>query len=145
MKNVFLALFLFISLTALAQEKKERRPQGDKLTKEQKVDFQVKRMTKDLNLDEKQAKEVRAIVTKEVEKREAKRAEVKEQQAKKKEEMKAKMKEEQAAVAAEMKKVLTAEQYAKWEKLREERKENRQEKMSERMGKRKLKDHPEDN
>lgn len=145
MKNVFLALLMFVGITTLAQEKRERRPEGDKLTKEQKVDFQVKRMTKDLNLDEKQAKEVRALVTKEVEKREAKRAEMKEQKEKKKEEMKAKMKEEQAAVAAEMKKILSAEQYTKWEKLREERRENRKEKMAEKREKRKLKDGPEDN
>lgn len=138
MKKLFLALLLLIGLTTWAQEKRERRPEGDRLTKEEKVDLQVKRMTKDLDLNEKQAKEVRALVTKEVEKREAKKAEMSEEKKAKREAMKAKMKEAQAAHSAEMKKILTPEQFAKWEKLREERKDKLKERMAERRGKGKL-------
>ena len=148
MRKVIFALALFIGVTATAQEKKERRGDGEKLSKEERIDRQVKKMTTDLSLNEKQAKEVRAIVTKEVEKREAKRAEAKETEAKRREEMKAKMEEmkkEQAAVDAEMKKVLTDEQYAKWQKQREERKDNFKEKMAERRGKRGAKKAPTDN
>jgi Spy/CpxP family protein refolding chaperone len=130
MRNVFLALLLFVGITTLAQEKR-----GAKLTSEEKVDLQVKRMTRDLSLNEKQVKEVRAIVAKEVEKRDAKRTEVKEQKSKKREEMKSKMQEEQAALAADMKKILTAEQYTKWEKQREEKKSKLKERMGERRGK----------
>ena len=85
-------------------------------------------MTKDLDLNEKQTREVRALVTKEVEKREA---------------IKIQMQAEKEAVSVEMKKILTAEQYAKWEKNREEKIENFKEKMSERKEKRKSQALPE--
>lgn len=134
MKNVFLALLLLVSITTLAQDKKERRPEREKLTKEQKVDLQVKKMTKDLALNEKQSQEVRAIVTKEVEKREAKRAELKELKEKKREEIQTKIKEERAILSAEMKKILTAEQFTKWEKSRDEKKAKMKEKMGDRRG-----------
>lgn len=138
MKNVFLALLLFVSITTLAQEKKGKRIEGEKLTKEQKVDFQVKRMTKDLDLNEKQAKEIRAIVTKEVEKREAKKAEMDKKKEQVKAERLAEAKENQAALSSDMKKILTPDQFAKWEKNREEKKAKVKVRMSERRGKGKL-------
>ena len=138
MKRVFLAALLLIGITTWAQEKEIRKGDREKLTKEQKVDLQVKRMTKDLVLNEKQVKDMKALVTKEVEKREAKREEmkqVKEEREQRRAELKAQMEKEQAATAVEMKKILTPEQYAKWEKLREERKANVREKMMERREK----------
>jgi periplasmic protein CpxP/Spy len=119
MKKLFLALLLLVGITTWAQGKRERRPEGDRLTKEEKVDLQVKRMTKDLDLNEKQAKEVRTLVTKEVEKREAKRAEMTEEKKVKREAMKTEMKEAQAAHSAE----------------RDERKDKLKERMAERRGK----------
>ena len=142
MKKVIVAALLVVGITAFAQEKDGKPAGREKLTTEQKVDFQVKRLTKDLDLNEKQAKDVRALVTKEVEKREARRAEMQEAKAKKGEEMKAQMDREQAAVSEDMKKVLTPEQFAKWEKIHEERKENFKEKMAERREKRKSQDLP---
>ena len=158
MKNLFLAVVLFVGLTTFAQEKKgERREQ---ITSDERVDLQVKRLTKELTLDEKQVKEVRILVAKEVEKREAKRTEM---QAKKsenekmarpsKEEMEARkadmearkaemetrkteMKKEKDNMKAEMKKVLTAEQYTKWEQKLEDRKEKMVEKVKEKRAKR---------
>lgn len=143
MKKVIVAALLVVGMTAFAQEKEGRRAGREKLTTEQKVDFQVKKMTKDLDLNEKQAKDVSVLVTKEVEKREAKRAEMQNLKAKKRAEMKAQIEAEQVAVSADMKKILTAEQYAKWEKIRDERKENFKEKMAERREKRKSQDIPE--
>ena len=140
MKKVFLAVLLVVGLTTFAQEKEGRK---EKLTPEQKVDFQVKRMTKDLDLNEKQAKEVRVLVTKEVTKREAKRAKKKEDKAQERSEMKAEILANQAAMGSDMKKILTAEQYTKWEKNREKRKANFKEKMAERKGKRKSQELPE--
>ena len=110
------------------QEKEGRRAGKEKLTSEQKVNLQVKKMTKDLDLNEKQTKDVRALVAKQVEKREA---------------IKAQMQAEKEAVTVEMKKILTAEQYAKWEKNRDEKIENFKEKMSERKEKRKSQALPE--
>ena len=143
MKKVFLAALLVVGITAFAQEKERKRDGREKLTPEQKIDFQVKKLTKDLSLNEKQVKEVSVLVAKEVEKREAKRTEMKELKAKKRAEMKAQMETEQAAVSSEMKKILTAEQFAKWEKIREERKEKVKEKMAERREKRKSPELPE--
>lgn len=143
MKKVFLAVLLVVGITAFAQEKEGRsggRREGkEKLTTEQKVDFQVKKMTKDLGLNDKQANEVKAIVTKEVQKREAKRAEMKAVKEKERAEMKATMEKEHAAVSADMKKILTPEQFAKWEKNREERKEKMKERIMERREKKDLK------
>jgi hypothetical protein len=132
MKKVLLAIVLFVSITAMAQEKKAP---AKKLTTEQKVDFQVKRLTKDLDLNETQVKELRALVTKEVEKREAKIAEMKQKKEQNKEARIAEHKEQQAAFAADMKKILTPEQFTKWEKSREENKSKMKERIMERRGK----------
>jgi protein CpxP len=128
MKKLIVAALLVVGMTTFAQEKEGRIPGKEKLTSEQKVNLQVKKMTKYLGLNETQTKEIRVLVTKEVEKREAKI-----------EEMKAQRKAEQAAVSSDMKKILTPEQYAKWEKNREEKKES----IKEKMAKRKSKDIPE--
>ena len=59
------------------------------------------------------------------------------------EDIKAQIQAEKEAVSVEMKKILTPEQYAKWEKNREEKIENFKEKMSERKEKRKSQALPE--
>ena len=128
MKKLIVAALLVVGLTTYAQEKEGRSSGKEKLTSEQKVNLQVKKMTKDLDLNEKQTKDVRALVAKQVEKREA---------------IKVQMQAEKEAVSVEMKKILTAEQYAKWEKNREEKIENFKEKMSERKEKRKSQALPE--
>ena len=142
MKKVIVAALLVVGMTAFAQEKEGKKAGREKLTSEQRVDFQVKRLTKDLDLNEKQIKDVRVLVSKEVEKREAKRAAMKDLNEKKREEMKAQREAEQAGVSEDMRKILTAEQYAKWGKSREEKKEQMKEKMTERREKRKSHDFP---
>ena len=130
MKKLILAALLVVGLTTYAQEKEGRKAGREKLTSEQKVDLQVKKMTKNLDLNEKQTKDIRALVTKQVEKRE---------------DIKAQIQAEKEAVSVEMKKILTAEQYAKWEKNRDEKIENFKEKMSERKEKRKSQTLPKSN
>jgi Spy/CpxP family protein refolding chaperone len=130
MKKLIVAALLVVGLTTYAQEKEGRRAGKEKLTSEQKVNLQVKKMTKDLDLNEKQTKDVRALVAKQVEKREA---------------IKIQMQAEKEAVSVEMKKILTAEQYAKWKKNRDEKIENFKEKMSERKEKRKSQALPKSN
>lgn len=135
MKKVFLAIVMLVGLTTWAQEKEGRRGDSENRSPEQRVDFQVKRMSQDLNLNEKQISEVRALITKESAIREAKKAEMKEKRAMKandRKAAKANMEKERASADAEMKKILTPEQYAKWDKIREERKANMKEKMMER-------------
>ena len=146
MKKVIVAALLVVGLTTFAQEKEAKKALEERLTKEQKVDFQVKKLTKDLDLNEKQAKDMRVLVTKQVDKRETKIAEMrakKEEKAQNREELRANMEKDQAANKEEMQKILTPEQFAKWEKIRDERKENFKEKMAERREKRKSQDLPE--
>ncbi|MFN7674548.1 hypothetical protein [Flavobacterium sp.] len=141
MKKLVVAFLLIVGITAMAQEKEMKRPNGDKfasLTPEQKVEYQVKKMSKDLSLNDKQVKEVKALVTKEVEKRNAIKAEMKALQAKQRIEMKAKIDEEYAAMSNEMRKILTSEQFTKWEKIHEERREKMKEKMKEKRENKKI-------
>ncbi len=74
MKKLFAVALLIIGITAFAQEKQGKRGGREKLSTEQKVDLHVKKMTEELNLNEKQIAEVRAIATKQIEKREAKKS-----------------------------------------------------------------------
>jgi Spy/CpxP family protein refolding chaperone len=141
MKKLVVAFLLIVGITAMAQEKEMKRPNGDKfasLTPEQKVEYQVKKMSKDLSLNDKQVKEVKALVTKEVEKRNAIKAEMKALQAKQRIEMKAKIDEVYAAMSNEMRKILTSEQFTKWEKIHEERREKMKEKMKEKRENKKI-------
>ena len=132
MKKVFVIALVVVGMTAFAQEKGGSKPRREKLSSEQKVDFQVKKMTKDLDLNEKQVSAVKELVAKQVQKRDAKKAEMTQIQDKKREEMRATMQKEQAVFSAEMKKVLTADQFTKWEQNRDERKEKLKERMMER-------------
>ena len=139
MKKVFLAVLLVVGITAFAQEKDLKRNGKERLSSEQKVDFQVKKMTKDLDLNDKQAEQVKVLVAKQVQKRDEKRAEMKENKDKKRAEMKANMETEQAAISADMKKILTPDQYTKWEKTREEKKEKMKERILERRDNKEIK------
>ena len=135
MKKIMLMLLLVVGMTTFAQEK---RTQKEKLTSEQHVELQVKKMKLDLNLNDKQSVEVKKVVAQQVKRREAKRAE---HEAKKDDgtkptaneifEMRNEMLDEQIAIKNEMKKILNAEQFVKWEKIQAERKD----KMKNRIGK----------
>lgn len=136
MRKLVLMAFIVVGITTFAQEKKEERK--EKFTSEQRVDFQVKKITKELNLNDNQVNQVKALIAKEVEKREAKKAEMKSKRAEQtkpsKEEKEARrneMKANQEAMKAEMKKILTADQYTKWELKQEERKEKMIERLKE--------------
>lgn len=139
MKKLFLVALLVVGITAFAQEKQGRRAGKENLTSEEKVDIQVKRMTKDLSLNEKQAAEVRVLVTKQTQKREDLKAELKADKERQRTEMKANLEKEQAAISAEYKKILTPDQYVKWEKNLEEKKEKMKQRMMERRENKDLK------
>ena len=138
MKKLLVAALLVVGMTTFAQEKMGESK--EKLTPEQRVNLQVKKMTKDLSLNEKQVQEIKSLVAKEVEKREANRAEMDAKRASgvkpTKEEMqarKAKFQEDQAAMDANMKKILNADQYAKWNQKMQERKEKMEAKKAEKL------------
>jgi len=138
MKKLLVAALLVVGMTTFAQEKEKE--QKAPMTPEQKVESQVKRMTKDLTLNEKQVQEIRVLVAKEVEKREANRAEMEDKKAsgvkatkEEKQAREARAKEEEAAMDANMKRILTPEQYAKWLQKMQERKEKMEAKKAEKL------------
>ena len=145
MKKVFLAMALIIGLTTFAQDRKNNRDEREKLTSEQQAELQSKKMKLDLNLNDKQVSEVKSILKKQAEKRDAKRTEM---QAKRKEgqkpskderfNMKNAMLDEQIAHKAEMKKILNSEQFAKWEQNKSERNKEFGNKMKKARKERKL-------
>lgn len=139
MKKLFVAALLVVGITASAQEKELKRNGRERLTTEQKVDLQVKKMSSDLDLNDKQKEQVKSLVGKQVEKREQKRKELQDSKKQDRAEMKAQMEANQAAMSAEMKKILTPEQFTKWEKIREEKKDKMKERMMERREKKELK------
>ena len=133
MKKVIVAVLLVVGMTTYAQERGEKR---ERLTPEQKVELQIKKLKLDLDLNDKQTADIKKIVVEQVKKREAKRTEFDTKRAKDikptPEEMfqnKSQMLDEQIAMKAEMKKILNAEQYEKWQKKQAERKEDRKEVM----------------
>ena len=139
MKKLFLLALLVVGTTTFAQKREEKREQ---LTPEQQVELQVKRMKLELDLNDKQIVEVKKIMSKQIEKREAKKAELKAKKAEGQKPtaderftLKNQMLDEQIAHKAEMKKILTADQFSKWEQNRDEAKS----KMKSRMKNRKAK------
>ncbi|KGO88859.1 hypothetical protein [Flavobacterium suncheonense] len=131
MKKLALAVIALIGLTVQAQEKKMER---EKLTPEQRVELQVKKMTLDLDLNEKQQKEVKTLLTarhKKMEEARAKRQATKTENKKPTSEerfaMKSKMLDEQIAFKNDMKKILSEKQMAKWEERKADRSGHRME------------------
>ena len=140
MKKLILAIALVATTLTFAQDRKAR---GEKLTPEQQTELQVKRMTLELDLDEKQQKEIKTILLEQAKKREAKMAEMKAKREKgekpsadEKFEMKNKMLDNQIENKAQMKKILKPEQFAKWEEKQSDRKKNQSERVQNRMEKR---------
>ncbi len=131
MKKVIVAVLLVVGMTTFAQERGEKR---ERLTPEQKVELQIKKLKLDLDLNDKQTADIKKIVVEQVKKRDAKRAEFDTKRTKDvkptPEEMfqnKSQMLDEKIAMKAEMKKILNAEQYEKWQKIQAEKSENKKE------------------
>lgn len=117
-----------------AQEK-ATRGERERMTPEQQVQLQVKRMTLDLDLTTKQQKDVEKLLTEQSQKREAVKAaqgdvkkNYKEMTSDERFAMQNKRMDEKIAFKGEMKKILNAGQMEKWEKrdnMRQERMEKR--------------------
>ncbi len=133
MKKVILAMALVMTTLTFAQDRKER---GEKLTPEQQTELHVKKMTLDLDLDDKQQKEIKSILVEQSKKRETKMAAMKAKREKgekptadEKFAMKNEMLDNQIEMKAKMKKILKPEQYKKWEEMRDEKAEKGKERM----------------
>jgi protein CpxP len=126
MKKLILIALLVVGVTSFAQVEKLGKAGLEKLTPEQRQEKQLKRLTTELNLTAEQQAQVGKILAENGEKREAhkaKREEMKAQQVKRTEEQKAAFKkqreEEKAVMNEKMKKILSAEQFEKWNTLKE--------------------------
>ena len=139
MKKLILAIALVATTLTFAQDRKAR---GEKLTPEQQTELQVKRMTLELDLDEKQQKEIKTILVEQSKKKETKLAEMKAKKEKGEKPtaderfaMKNEMLDNQIAMKARMKKILKPEQFTKWEEKQADRKERIEKKVEKRSTK----------
>ncbi len=140
MKKLFVVALLVVGLTTFAQEK-EKKGDRKNMSPEERTEMRVEKMTKELDLNETQQKQVKELLASQKENREEfieKRKEIKETAEKatkeQRAEMKAKMEKNKEAIKSKMKTILTDEQYKKWESNMEEKKEKMTERK-ERKGK----------
>ena len=137
MKKLFVIALLLVGTTIIAQER-NRKHQGVKMeqfTPEQQSQLMLKKMTLDLDLNDSQQKEMSAIISEKIAKKEAMKAEMKAMKEKgvkptndERFAMHMKMLDEQIAAKKRMEKILNAKQFEKWTSLKDEHKGNRQEK-----------------
>ena len=139
MKKLIIAAVFVLSTTAFSQQNKDQLKDVEKKSPAERVEKQLEKMTADLNLDDKQVVVVRELLTNQATKRQEKFDSYKQQkeaQAKiSRDDRKllgAEMKQNQAELKERMKAVLNADQYAKWEKNREEQRVKMIEKIKER-------------
>ncbi len=125
MKKLIVVALLSLTITGIAQEKKNRMEvERPEFTAQQQNELQVKKLTLELDLTAKQQKEISEIVSKQQVKREAMRTEMKNKKAENKKltsdekfVLKRNMLDEKIAQKEQMKKILTPEQLEKWEKM----------------------------
>ncbi|ESU29301.1 hypothetical protein FLJC2902T_06970 [Flavobacterium limnosediminis JC2902] len=134
MKNVIIAVVMMISLATFAQDRKMKR---EEFTPEQRVELQTKKLTLELDLNEKQQKDIKKLLTEQSKKHEEAKAKHKAMKESDKAPtnderfaMKSKMLDEKIAFKSEIKKILSEKQMAKWEELKEERMKQMKEQKS---------------
>lgn len=136
MKKLFVLALLLVGTTIIAQER-NRKHQGntiEQFTPEQQSQLMLKKMTLELDLTESQQKEMSAVISDKIAKKEAHKAEMKAMKEKgvkptndERFALQMKMLDEQIATKKRMEKILNAKQFEKWSALKEEHKDNRQE------------------
>ena len=135
MKKLIVLALLIVGTTIVAQER-NRKHQGNEMeqfTPQQKSQLMLKKMTLELDLNDSQQKEMSAIISDKIAKKEAHQAEMKVMKEKgvrptndQRFAMHMKMLDEQIATKKRMEKILNAKQFDKWTSLKEEHQENRQ-------------------
>ena len=135
MKKLFLAVLLVVGFTTFAQEQKEKpqRLETEKLSPEQRSQLQLKKITKDLNLNADQQAQVQKLIAEQSAKREALRAKIKETKdsnekpsAEDRAMMIDEMKDGKKAMDDKLKSILTPEQFEKWMSRRERNHEKKE-------------------
>jgi len=132
MKKMFAIAVLMIGMTSFAQEKpvgkKMDKAKMEKLTPEQRNEQHLKKLTKDLGLNDSQQKQMATLLSEQSAKRESKKAErEKLMQAKR-----AERNEEMKAFDSKVKAILTPDQSKKWDEMKAEKREKVKEKVQER-------------
>ena len=140
MKRIILVALLFSGIITFAQEKNVTKPLVDKRT-----EMATEKLVDELKLNATQAEAIKALMKSQAEKRKSNKMEISEIKNQNIEEFRAKRETEKAATKAEMKKILTADQFAKWEKITEERQQKMKEKMKECSEKKEIKDEKKNN
>jgi len=132
MKKLIIALVLVIGLSGFAQE--STKEEMEKMTPEQRHQKHMEHLTKELNLDAKQQKEVSQIMSEKSMKIQAINSEYDSKKGKMsdqdKMECKSKKEAEHKVVDTKMKAVLTADQYQKWIMMKEEKKKEMMDKKN---------------
>lgn len=125
MKTWILAVAMMAAVTVSAQESKMMH---EPLKPEQRAELRAKEMTLELSLTEKQQKEVKSLFLEQSKKAEQFKVQRKANTEKRKAitaderfTMRSKMLDEKIAMQKEMKKILNAEQFSKWEKMKDKR------------------------
>lgn len=129
-----LVLALLIVGTAINAQERNRNQQGNEMgqfTPEQQSQLMLKKMTLDLDLNDSQQKEMSAIISEKIAKKEAMKAEMKAKKEKgvkptsdERFTMHMKMLDEKMATKKRMEKILNAKQFEKWTSLKEDHQEN---------------------
>lgn len=124
MKKIIAMALLVISFTSFAQEKNRGE---NRLSPEQQTELQIKKMTLDLDLNASQQSQIKPIL---LENNRQKEERFKKVQTSRKNntrlsqderfKIKDEMLDSQIALKSKMKSILSAEQFAKWEKMKEE-------------------------
>ena len=124
MKKLIVAAFLVVGFTTFAQvEKREnaKKEQIERMSPAERSQMTLKRMTKNLTLNEAQQKQIGALLSEE----EAKRGGGQNKPTR----------EDRQLMKDKISKILTPEQNAKWEKFQTERKEKMKERREDKGGK----------
>jgi protein CpxP len=124
MKKLIVAAFLVVGFTTFAQvEKKEndKKDPMEKMSPAERGEKALKKMTKDLGLNESQQKQMSTLLS--------------EAQAKRENSENKPKKEDRLMMKDKINKILTPEQTATWEKLQAERKEKMKERKEEKREK----------
>lgn len=124
MKKLIIALVFGIGLTGLAQENttKPRRAKWEQMTPEQRHQQHLNHLTKELNLDANQQKQVSEIITEkraDAEKFKAEKANRANMAKEQKMALRKTRMAERDDIDTRMKGILTADQYTKWKTLQE--------------------------
>lgn len=124
MKKLIVAAFLVVGLTTFAQVKKkenDKKEPIERMSPAERGEKALKRMTKDLGLNESQQKQMSTLLS--------------EAQAKRENSENKPKKEDRQMMKDKINKILTPEQTATWEKLQAERKEKMKERKEEKREK----------